>query len=181
MTKDQVEREIARLNAKRSAAWSHKSATESAKQKMVEAAVTAAKEKIWAQAQKKYGKTIDDAKKKHDDAGDEITALRIKYAHVLSGVPVNCTLEEWRQDYQSDGSLQWMKTGRKGQAEVFLHGSEWPNNKRWDKPDVGKMIVRVLGKNGRPTQVAEVVSRVDSLYRKYKWEPEKKLKVVSKY
>jgi len=171
MTKDQVEREIKRLEGKRKAAWDHKSATEAQRQRVIDEATKAAEDRIWAQADKRFKPTIEKAKAAHVEVSAAILALNIKHAAVLSGVPVNCTLEEWRQDYGPDDKLLWVRTGRTGKAEVFLPGSEWPENKRWGKPNVGTMVVRVFGKNGKPTQAAEVFSRTDAQYRKYKWEP----------
>lgn len=178
MTKDQVEREIKLLEGKRRAAWERKTSAESRRKKTIDEATESANDRIRAKADERFKPIIERARQAQDEADAAVLALKIKHAAVLAGVPVNCTLEEWRQDYGPDDKLLWVRTGRKGKAEVFLHGSEWPANKRWDKPDVGKMVVRVFGKNGKPTQVAEVLSRKDSQYRKYKWEPE--LKVVKR-
>lgn len=168
MTKEQVLKDIEKCHERRKAAWAHKTAIENEKQRFIDAAMAAARERIWKQAKRQFDQRIEKAKKAYDEAGDAALALRIQNAALLAGVPVNCVLEEWRRDWVDD-VFQWVRTGRKGKAEVFLHGTEWPRDKH--HPDIGNMFVRILGKKGQPTQAGEYLTRQDSQYRKYKWEP----------
>lgn len=112
----------------------------------------------------RYGKKHAAAKKRHAEAQDAVTALHIKYATALCGMPIDSVMVEWINDWK------WSPTGRTGRLEVFLDGAEWPGDS-YTRPPIGTVVIRVLGKRGQPTKMASLLSREarDTSFRKYVW------------
>lgn len=144
--------------------------TEQARWKALREEQDAASEAIKKKYTRKYDSGHKTARAVRDIMFRRITDLKIKHAAVLCEYPIDSVMIEWCQDFN-----KWSQTGRTGKLEVFLDGSEWPAND-YPKPQISTVIIRVRGKNGRPTKQARYLSHAarDTSIRKYCWLPEGK-------
>lgn len=166
MTKDQAEQIIKVADAKFRHLQTRATILEREAYQARESEKKQAVNVIDARLDAKYLPLCKIARARRDAALNAMTALKIKYAGPLCGIPADSVMVEWLQDWNG-----WSETKRTGRLEIFLDGSEWAED--YGRPAIGTVVIRITGKNGRPTKQACHLTRDarGATFRKYVWLP----------
>ena len=167
MTKEQATALIAAYNSKVKAADKRRSDLRSLAYNHAQEEIRKATKAIQAKMEDRYKLPIERANAAHLKALNQWKSARIKYAADLIGIPVTTVMGEWDNSWGD-----WKPTGRTGRLEVYMEGADW-NKQAYPRPEVGTVIIRIVGTSGRMTKEACLLSYAvrDSSFRKRCWLP----------
>jgi hypothetical protein len=83
---------------------------------------------------------------------EERERLAMVEAEAKVPCPVGTRMVAWRKDRYAG---VWREDEARGVLEIFKDGDEYPSNQRWDRPNTGDIVVRLLTKDGKPGKKAE--------------------------
>jgi hypothetical protein len=113
-----------------------------------------AHDKINEQLQEKYGKRLEAAATKAQEARIAYEDARVNAAATQAEIPLGTKMARWEhvRDPNKYHEWIWQPTKQRGVVEVFTRESEHNAGRRWSTPDIGEVVIRVLRKNGTPSK-----------------------------
>lgn len=117
----------------------------------------------WKERISALSESAKTAKKAMEDAeiADAMDGGRCKYA-------IGTVLLEWKRSSYGFRTNPLRLTGRRGVVEVITRDSAHPNNRNYSRASAGDVVVRLLGKNGKPG----ILYSTDINSWRAKWFPE---------
>ena len=96
---------------------------------------------------------------------DELDKRAVAEAEKKIPYPIGTKMVYWEKENFSDG---WRAPCIYGVLEVFKKGDDYSSNLRWNAPNPGDIIIRVLTKDGKPGK------KFEKLFRghRHEWVPE---------
>jgi len=148
-TTEELQQQLEAAKQEAEKAWREHYDAERAMERVERERVSAAREQVhaeWDARIEATHKIMVDAKQRCDEA-------RVALSLSKSPLPLGAIYEKWDMPRMGYGAMSKTatrrKTGERGRVEIFVPSSEF-HGSRYDRPETGAVVLRLLKKDGKP-------------------------------
>ena len=163
-TTEELQQQLEAAKQEAEKAWREHYDAERAMERVERERVSAAREQVhaeWDARIEATHKIMVDAKQRCDEA-------RVALSQSKSPLSLGAIYEKWDMPRMMSQTATKRKTGQRGRVEFFLPSSEY-HGSRYDRPEIGAVVLRLLKKDGKP---GKGVLRLGGHDFKAYWSPE---------
>lgn len=105
-----------------------------------------------------YGAELEAANVKERALRDDLRKAEDaeRMANVVLPYPEGTVLNHWSRGRYYTISSSWRTTGKRAVVQVYRQGDPLPVNARYNRPEVGQVVLRELKKDGTPGKAVEI-------------------------